>query len=48
VIAVTRTARRAAAPSRAGAALTRRAAGTVAAPKAASITAIINARIARA
>jgi hypothetical protein len=48
VIAGTRTAHGAAASSRAGAALTPRVVGTVAAPKAASITAIINARIARA
>jgi hypothetical protein len=48
VIAVTPTARRPVASSRAGAASMRRAAGTGAAPKAASITAIINARIARA
>jgi hypothetical protein len=43
-----RTAPRGAAPTRAGVVLTRRAAGTVAAPKAASITVIINARIAPA
>jgi hypothetical protein len=48
VIAATRTAPGTVAPSRASARFGRRAAGTVAAPKVASIIAIINARIARA